>query len=418
MVTETAKIRDIAKDFLHGEKGIDIGYGGEKILPHAIAFDMFIPGTNVGIDSQDGFGDARRLPYPSQSFDWVYSSHMLEHIEETTDTLKEWFRVLKPGGIMFLYLPIESKYREYCADVGVPRNYSHKVNMSIPLLEASAKSINAKILKIGEHAEYSFMAVLEKTDDTHVNHVAAAHSGDLGDIIYSIPVLKQAGVETLYINLVHPLKPRMLAPADVMFLKPLFLSLGIDMYIYNGESVAWDMDAYRMTHVEKAAMHISLSQAKQQKIDVDLSAKYIDVEPHHEYKNIKPVVIHRSSRYHNNEFNWEYLLYNAPRIVFVGLESEYELFKQQTGVVPEYHKVNSALEMARVIRSASVFVGNQSFPFAVAEAMKVRRIQETCPWVPNAIPQSWNGMAVKSQKQLQEASKWLERLVERSRLLS
>jgi ADP-heptose:LPS heptosyltransferase len=42
--------------------------------------------------------------------------------------------------------------------------------------------------------------------------------------------------------------------------------------------------------------------------------------------------------------------------------------------------------MARVIRSARFFIGNQSFPFALAEALKVPRILEVCPQTPDVIP--------------------------------
>ena len=39
------------------------------------------------------------------SLDYVFSSHCLEHIENWRETLREWIEKLKPGGILFLYLP-------------------------------------------------------------------------------------------------------------------------------------------------------------------------------------------------------------------------------------------------------------------------------------------------------------------------
>jgi SAM-dependent methyltransferase len=39
------------------------------------------------------------------SLDFVFSSHTLEHLDRPWDALSEWIRVLKPGGVLFLYLP-------------------------------------------------------------------------------------------------------------------------------------------------------------------------------------------------------------------------------------------------------------------------------------------------------------------------
>ena len=42
------------------------------------------------------------------SLDFVFSSHCLEHLEKWQDALCLWIRKLKPGGVLFLYLPHES----------------------------------------------------------------------------------------------------------------------------------------------------------------------------------------------------------------------------------------------------------------------------------------------------------------------
>lgn len=50
----------------------------------------------------DHVGDCRKTPFPDGSFDLVYSSHVIEHVEwfEVQDTIREWVRILKPGGAL------------------------------------------------------------------------------------------------------------------------------------------------------------------------------------------------------------------------------------------------------------------------------------------------------------------------------
>lgn len=50
----------------------------------------------------DHVGDAQRPPFPNNSFDVVYSSHCIEHVEwfQVEDTICEWVRILKPGGLL------------------------------------------------------------------------------------------------------------------------------------------------------------------------------------------------------------------------------------------------------------------------------------------------------------------------------
>ncbi|MFD0716943.1 methyltransferase domain-containing protein [Paenibacillus sp. GCM10027626] len=45
--------------------------------------------------------DARSIPFPDASFDAVFANHMLYHVSERHQSLKEIRRVLKPGGMLF-----------------------------------------------------------------------------------------------------------------------------------------------------------------------------------------------------------------------------------------------------------------------------------------------------------------------------
>jgi len=52
---------------------------------------------------------AENLPFDDNSFDMVYSSHVLEHIPDQIKALNEIYRVLKPGGIHFCVVPTRAE---------------------------------------------------------------------------------------------------------------------------------------------------------------------------------------------------------------------------------------------------------------------------------------------------------------------
>lgn len=81
-------------------RGLDIGYGGDPVTPTAAGWDF-------------EHGDAQWLHgLDDESFDFVYSSHLLEHLSDCELALENWWRVLKPGGYLILYLPHRDLYEK------------------------------------------------------------------------------------------------------------------------------------------------------------------------------------------------------------------------------------------------------------------------------------------------------------------
>ncbi len=54
----------------------------------------------------DYAADITRLPFQNESFDLVYASHVLEHVQEDRQALAEIRRVLRPSGIAILPVPV------------------------------------------------------------------------------------------------------------------------------------------------------------------------------------------------------------------------------------------------------------------------------------------------------------------------
>lgn len=90
--------------YLSGDAILDIGYRGgdpdsEPITERAIGIELDYPGY-----------DGKTLPFPNESQDAVFASHVLEHIEEWSGALAGWYRVLKIGGHLIIAVPHRDLY--------------------------------------------------------------------------------------------------------------------------------------------------------------------------------------------------------------------------------------------------------------------------------------------------------------------
>ncbi|GJQ47891.1 MAG: type 11 methyltransferase [Candidatus Kuenenia stuttgartiensis] len=53
--------------------------------------------------------DITNIQYPDQSFDVIYCSHVLEHVDDDKQAMREFFRVLKNSGWAILLVPVTSE---------------------------------------------------------------------------------------------------------------------------------------------------------------------------------------------------------------------------------------------------------------------------------------------------------------------
>ena len=215
---ESAKIRWECVQYTRG-RGLDIGCGPIKQFPHWIGVDNKKDSAlyNISITPDITVDTAETLSlFASQSMDFCFSSHLLEHIpyERVAAALKEWMRVIQYRGYLVLYLPDEDEYPK----VGEKdSNPDHQWNVNYDkVLEAMRASGTSWDLvdfqKRNETNEYSLYFVFQKIGNgQHLSwqkkkkpekSCGVVRYGAIGDLIQASSVvagLKKQGYHiTLY----------------------------------------------------------------------------------------------------------------------------------------------------------------------------------------------------------------------------
>lgn len=141
--------------------GIDIGGLPDPFFQYMELFPLV---TEVRTwDLADG--DAQFMESePDDFFDFVLSSHCLEHLRDPYEGIKNWFRILKPDGHLVITIPDEDLYEQ---SVWPPKfNLDHKHTFTIFKEKSwSPVSINVidLILSLGTYADPKVMRVEDST---------------------------------------------------------------------------------------------------------------------------------------------------------------------------------------------------------------------------------------------------------------
>lgn len=215
------------------------------------------------------------------------------------------------------------------------------------------------------------------------------HSGDLGDIVFALPTIRAMGGGILYLDPTGGANEPMvkwrsvagitkLNRASVDSLKTLLARIP-----YISEVRDWDGETKVDCNLDAFVQHMggchNLSDAHLAAFNLaskERNSRWLEIsDPLKDDRY--PIIIARSLRYHSHYCWWAL---NAPNIVkqaaFVGLPFEHQVFEATFDVKVHYWPTPDALTLARVIAGAKQFISNQSFPHAIAEAMKMNLIQE------------------------------------------
>lgn len=211
---ESAKVKYDVVRYTRG-RGLDLGCGPSKAFPHFIGVDNYKDTELFGIEMRpDVVSDVTDLSiFGHACMDFVFSSHTLEHIEDHKKALAEWWRVLKVGGHLILYLP----HKQFYPNIGKPgSNPDHKHDFLPSAILAAMSSIGTWEVLVDEERndgqEYSFLQVYRKTEGGECRVKAYARPektacvcrfGGFGDQIQAaniLPELKRQGYHVTFMT--------------------------------------------------------------------------------------------------------------------------------------------------------------------------------------------------------------------------
>ena len=206
------------------------------------------------------------------------------------------------------------------------------------------------------------------------------HSGDLGDIIFSLPAIRALGGGILYLDpeggKSDPYIRKSILKGQTRLnleainsLRPLLIKQPYieDVRVWQGEPVEHNLDQHREVPGKNLCdVHLKLFNLPTEQCG---TAWLTNIEP--EVDPAHPIVLARSLRYVSN---YDFWLGALPQIhqqsVFVGTPLEHQVFEHVFGYSVLYKPTPTILDLARVIAGCAQFVGNASLPHAIAEGLK------------------------------------------------
>ena len=228
---ETSKIHDRIAPFVSG-KGVDLGCGHWKLKVPKTGSDFCLgvdggAGYFGGAPDVDVISDVTKLElFADESFDYVYSSHTLEDMPHPIAVLMEWWRILKPGGNLILYLPLTKNvakeiglynWQDFYPNKGeIGANIHHQHDYFPKEITEMVSNIGPVEILVDEVRcggdEYSFLQVYKKLASKRISgtypivvmpqqkRALVVRYGAIGDIVQSTPVFKKLKEEGYHVT--------------------------------------------------------------------------------------------------------------------------------------------------------------------------------------------------------------------------
>jgi ADP-heptose:LPS heptosyltransferase/predicted SAM-dependent methyltransferase len=216
---EAAKIKHLIVPYTRG-RVLDLGCGPYKAFPHFTGVDNGHHAREFGWQYKPDLEveDCAKLDLiRGESVDAVFSSHLLEHIEDYRAALKEWWSVIKPAGHLVLYLPDKDLYPNR-GHPGANPDHKHDFEPAdiIVAMQAIGRCWQLVLCEQRDQGdEYSFLMVFRKRTPEEAPNAQALHEGrpkktalvcrfgGFGDLLMAasvLPWLKRQGYHVTFMT--------------------------------------------------------------------------------------------------------------------------------------------------------------------------------------------------------------------------
>jgi hypothetical protein len=200
------------------------------------------------------------------------------------------------------------------------------------------------------------------------------HSGATGDIVFSLPVVRDLGGGHYYISNFH--QQRSESIAKLLTVQPYIESVTVG----SADSYTHDLNQFRMAFTG-AYDNIVEAHYRSQGIAVGNFKDGWLTLPDRPLMQGSYAVINRTERYQDANCNWsaelDILRANNDRVIFIGYEDEHRSFCSQFGEV-EYMDVDF-LDGAYLLQGCSTFSGNYSCWATIAQGLGITYRLEQAP---------------------------------------
>ena len=202
----------------------------------------------------------------------------------------------------------------------------------------------------------------------------AASTGGIGDIVYSIPVMRKLGVNKIFIKQNFYPEPygdmcsSMSRLLSTQYIEAIPTLGGLPFFEYeSGLKFDYDLDRFRY-HGTRGRMHIIKSMSLACRVGFqDWNRPFI--------QNI-PVscggynVVHLTERWREGSVvRWENVLQRIPKpVYFAGLPQDYKIFCERYGKI-EWEQTIDILDLALLIADADALYCNQGVALTLAQGL-------------------------------------------------
>ena len=124
-----------------GGRAIDVGCGRSLFADLNVPFPFKVYAGDLNYDSVHARAgevphqawavfDAATVPFANEQFDALFAGEVIEHVTDAEATLREWWRVLKPGGVAIITTPNKERLVAVADGLECPYSRDHLSELS------------------------------------------------------------------------------------------------------------------------------------------------------------------------------------------------------------------------------------------------------------------------------------------------